>query len=1157
MSPVQAAFIEYQNCLRTLDSNVNASLPHRLQFVPLFVDAKFDTKSSRHMLNVTYYGNVTGQDFPAHLPPSTDNGYWDDDQETNGKILNVTHGTHSRITTLLYSLNVLTYTPYSSPGSIFCNSTDPGTTCPIKPAFGLNLSDPTARRQLPSFQIGYDMSSSYRFTAIDSEVHIQTQSTESEERIYIGCIAATITPSLGNTISDLVGYLPVVVLAFVAIATVAAAVFSPWGTTDVFKATSNYGRDEDLLRLVTPGFGDCLQYIQFVVLAGSLSLNYPGYFQPVVSQVGWSALMFNQSFVSHNDGVSSLEDGVYAPNGAYGLTRMRQLIGMSQDYDSWAGVVIWTLVIIAVIVVICQLGFLLQWVLKALANNAEEDLRRKNWPFTGGNLVRVVCNFFLLPIVALSMFQLVIAGSSPAVVTALSVVLLVAILVFAAWILRIIFSTKPRSGLFDDLPTVLLYGPLYNTYSDDAAPFALIPAMLTFIRGVAFGAIQPSGIVQLVVLAICEVILILTLHAFRPFRSQTSMNAYHTFFASIRLIVVLLSIAFVPRLNIGGGSRGWIGYVILLLHAIVLVFGFWLNAIQRLIEVGARVLGAGGEDGTGAATRGGLVKAFGMRQLSRRARRPGFRNSMNSDAAILTDDGDAVDNKSAQYGSRSRSISASSAILLNQQSDRLSSHLERVHSGSGEGDQSIENNSFNFFPEAGAGASSSRRADPAVRAVDAGVPFYRAPRQRRPTGDLTAPGAKSRGSGASGDWINKTIEGGAEGPADKRDSTGRPLSFSPESKAGPSTYPRARENSDPILNDPNRPNVDYAVREVDFYYGVRGPALSNQPTRKLKTGPADPVGPVSSATGWFKGMFGRKTKESGKGFEVVRSSRAPPQRFAEDDSPPTYSEPFQDSPPPRTETPVLPGQKTRSTEDEEEHERDMTHDEIDRESAASPIDSEDETLGGSEEHYSSFTRPREVSDLAPRIGDIDTGGSIGIPSRFNSRDSRISNVSQQPRTARGQPTPSIPRKSSKRASQTEDTIFESSRLSVVPDAPEPRQSYSRQGRLTPQSRMPFSSHSPSDSHRHSLGAESALSIDADDTYLGADSSGTTTLAPPPSHQPDRPTSVGYVNQYRASDSITQGPARAGAAAEVVQDHSRQSSRGRISGISDRSEEYGW
>src|SRR5690606_31118188 len=116
---------------------------------------------------------------------------------------------------------------------------------------------------------------------------------------------------------------------------------------------------------------------------------------------------------------------------------------------------------------------------------------------------------------------------------------------FAAWLLYLIATTKPRAFLFDDLPTVLLYGPLYNTYSDEAAAFTLIPVLLTFIRGIAIGAVQPAGVAQIVLLAICEVIQILTLHAFRPFHSPTSMNAYHTLFSALRLITVVLMVAFV------------------------------------------------------------------------------------------------------------------------------------------------------------------------------------------------------------------------------------------------------------------------------------------------------------------------------------------------------------------------------------------------------------------------------------------------------------------------------------------------------------------------------------------------------------------------------------------------------------------------------------
>jgi hypothetical protein len=457
--------------------------------------------------------------------------------------------------------------------------------------------------QLPGFTIANNLYSDYAFTSLYAMLQVVSGDQQASP---LACVAASITPELGTTISNLLTYLPLLVLVLVGIATASAAIFSPWGTTDIFRWTSNYGRDADQLRLITPGFGDCIQYIQFIVLSGSLSLDYPGFYQPVVSRVSWSALMFNESFVSHGPGTQSVVDGIYVANGIYGLDVMRQLVGMSQVDDVWAGMFIWLLVIIAALTTLIQIGFLGRWLYRKVSHTQEEDLRAKNMPFIVGNAIRVIFNYFLLPIVALSMFQLVVAGQSPAFTVALATLTVIALVFFAGWLLWLIAATRPRSYLFDDLPTVLLYGPLYNTYSDNAAAFALIPVMLTFLRGIAIGAVQPSGVAQLVLLAICEVVLILMLNAFRPFSSPTSMNIFHTLFAVVRLLTVMLMVAFVPSLNVADAPRGWIAYIILLLHGIVLFVGFFLHSLQTLTEVIARLAGAGDEDG--GATRGGLVK---------------------------------------------------------------------------------------------------------------------------------------------------------------------------------------------------------------------------------------------------------------------------------------------------------------------------------------------------------------------------------------------------------------------------------------------------------------------------------------------------------------------------------------------------------------------
>ena len=729
--------------------------------------------------------------------------------------------------------------------------------------------------------MSHDFYSSYAFTSFTVTFLIIYGDSKGTN---IGCVSSAITPDLGS-LAWTPKFLPLIVLVFVGIATVFAGIFSPWGAADIFHWSSNYGRDPDLLRLVTPGFGDCLQYMQFVVLSGGLSLNYPGFYQPIVSQASWSTLMFNQSFVSKDPGWSSVQDGIYVTHGNYGLHKLAQLVGMGQVEDIWAGMMVWLLCIIAGMLVLFNTGFLVQWLYRFVQKIPEEDLRAKNIPFILGNVIRIVLNYFLLPIVALSTFQLVVAGDSPAYTVALAVVTLIIIIGFAAWLLYLIANTKPRAFLFDDLPTVLLYGPLYNTYSDEAAAFTLIPVLLTFIRGIAIGAVQPAGIAQVVLLAICEVIQILTLHAFRPFHSPTSMNAYHTLFSVLRLITVLMMVVFIPSLGVAEGPKGWIGYAILVTHAGVLILGFLLNAVQTIVEVLARMLGAGGDDVRGQS-RGGLSKIFGMRQLSRRMSRrengPSRQSQLSSSGML---DADEV-SKSGYImpGGRVRSESAGSMGMLAHRRHRSSSALDTLSLNAPA--RNLDSVASSFTPTT-PGEASAFSFLPSPKHVvhpqgsfgmQTPNPYYRPPRQRRPTLETSSsPATTTAPPWRTGEWAQKRLSQAGSGilvdpvdvgPQISRDATPAPYSV------------------------PFAPGADYSTREVDFYYKVRGERLNSYaPNRKLGTGPADPTGPISSATGWVRGMLGMKGKDKGKGFEVVRSARMPPAMRArggdfEDEAPP-------------------------------------------------------------------------------------------------------------------------------------------------------------------------------------------------------------------------------------------------------------------------------
>ena len=1062
--PANAAFINFDNCLN--ENILNSRNPQQLQFVPLFFDARFDTGDPSHNLNITIYGNVTGQAFKGDYPPP-DSPSWANKTDPFGKIMDST----VNFTTLFTTYDVLTYTPYSAQPTEFCNLTVGGT-CPLGPLFSANASDP---HQLHAFAVSHNFFSSYAFASIVPTIKVRSGDTTAQ---FLACVTASITPDLGDSLAAALRFLPAAILALVGIATISAARLSPWSSSNFFYWSSNYGRDEDILRLVTPGFGDCLQYIQFIVLAGSLSLNYPGYFQPVVSQSSWSILMFNESLVSQGPGTQSLFDGIYSTNSSYGLTRMSQLAGMTKEQDIWAGMAVWACVIIGIVIILCQVGFALNWFARQMYDTPQEDLRSKNFPFTGGNIVRIVFNYFLLPIVSLSMFQLVVSSTSPSYVVALAVIGLVAIFSFTVWAFKLIFTTRPRVHLFDHLPLLLLYGPLYNTYSDEATPFAIVPILLTVVRGVAIGAIQPSGIAQLVILAICEVIMILTLHAFRPFQSSTSMNAFHTFFAIIRLVTTLLSVAFVPSLGVAESAKGWIGYAILLLHAIVLVFGFFLNALMTIIEVFARALG-------GKDERGGLTKVFGVRQLSKRNRLNAGRNSLASEAAILTNDSEAK--------SKRRSGSATSAIVLNGPGTRGSGLFE--HMSTEAGSQRSAPSAGPSTPGGGqspfsfvGGGMGSRKSTFVSKGMEPPDPYYRPPRPRRAT--LEPLTGRSASMGSEGEAVAAEI--GAQQAPSLRDVGEGPSGFSPSRGSGIAIphFRHFRDDSESNLSD-RRITTDYTTRESDFYYGLRGPALSSMPNRRRKTGPADPMSPVASATGWFKNIFVGKRKEKGKGFEVVRSTPLHLLPMEEEDET-VHNEPYRDNPVHATQG--------------------MTSAGAERESPT------DETAKGSE------------GSGPPTLGPVETG-SFHIPSRMTSQRSE-----QPPLVDSGPPVPGLPRRSSKRLSHTSDTLH------PPPPMPQPsnhirQQSFPRPGQQAPpqaaDTRVPFNTEPSPSPERRSGYSRASSSYPASEEALEMQEASGYANRPPvaaPLEQPSgtalapsqRPVSTGHVLHHLASESIHPG-----------------------------------
>ena len=158
-------------------------------------------------------------------------------------------------------------------------------------------------------------------------------------------------------------------------------------------------------------------------------------------------------------------------------------------------------------------------------------------------------NYFIIPLVTVCTFQLTVTDFSKTYVTVCSVLFLVFLFGASGLISLNIWQFWPRSDLYDSLKNLLVYGTFYNTYREKNLQFFVVHLYSNILRGIAFGALQPSGIAQITILAAIEIVLILTIYGVKPFASPTSMNLWHVLFSFIRLLTVLLMMAFVPSIN--------------------------------------------------------------------------------------------------------------------------------------------------------------------------------------------------------------------------------------------------------------------------------------------------------------------------------------------------------------------------------------------------------------------------------------------------------------------------------------------------------------------------------------------------------------------------------------------------------------------------------
>ena len=141
----------------------------------------------------------------------------------------------------------------------------------------------------------------------------------------MACVAANITPDIGPLATNLFKLIPLAIMLASGIIAAGIKIYRNRGSS-IFRyeiANSTHDPAESFF----PGMGSCLQYIQFVFMTGCLTLFYPGFFKPIVSQLAWSSLYYANGPITHQFTYPGINHGIYTMNGTYGLEEMAQILG--------------------------------------------------------------------------------------------------------------------------------------------------------------------------------------------------------------------------------------------------------------------------------------------------------------------------------------------------------------------------------------------------------------------------------------------------------------------------------------------------------------------------------------------------------------------------------------------------------------------------------------------------------------------------------------------------------------------------------------------------------------------------------------------------------------------------------------------------------------
>lgn len=412
----------------------------------------------------------------------------------------------------------------------------------------------------------YSFGNAHRLQTVVAEISFRTQ-----DGAQLDCVAAKITPEIGTAASVIFTYLPAVVMALVGVASWKTHANDSLRWVSLIESRATWSILGPMWEIISDLAG-YLQYLQFIFLAGSLSLKYPGFYQPIVSQAAWSSLLYWMGPIDHGFTYPGVDDGMYVTNGSYGLEYMSQTLGFPQmpdiTIDSFINLSILIFAVVIISLILCLIMSRL---------NRGFHLSSVTWN-AGCIIIGMALSFSSVPLLSYLSYELILIGYLPNYRIIL-VGLSITFLLFSN--VLITRHVQRQKELNDSSSPDFSQGSRSAGSSMKPRQYLsqYLPAAIPLLQGIVIGGLQDWGLVQVLLLMGTEIILLLHMAITLRGRLFVSISAWCAF---VRLLTICLTITFACSSN--ETTKQWVGYIMLCLHGIMIIFGFLVFALWQLTQ---------------------------------------------------------------------------------------------------------------------------------------------------------------------------------------------------------------------------------------------------------------------------------------------------------------------------------------------------------------------------------------------------------------------------------------------------------------------------------------------------------------------------------------------------------------------------------------------